>query len=480
MRMILRQKVGFLTMRSSIFRRLLEVNFATIIVSALVIGLSFYVLIYNYTYQTRLDLMRQNIYQIIDLVDYQTTYNQSVATMPFRRDLGIISQSMQSYIFITNTNGVIISSSVSDLNYSVIDLSQFSKVLEGYEVSKTGKIEGLSEHNLLTLAAPITLTNNAVIGAVLICSPMPSIARVSYNVLERLLFSLLLAAVLMIIFSYMMARRLSKPIKEMSIAAGEFSMGNFSKRIKSSGNDEIGQLAESFNSMAASLENTERIRQSFISNVSHDLRTPITSITGFVDGILDGTVPPEKVQDYLQIVSSESKRLALLVNRFLDLSRLEEGEMKLDISSFDINELVCQTIFSFEKRIMGKNIHINMNIKNEKCIVLADKDKIIRVLTNLIDNAVKFTEVGGEITLTVVKDKPVRISVQNTGVEIQPEDLQFIWNRFYKADKSRSMNREGTGLGLFIVKSILDRHKQKIHVSSKDGLTTFTFTLERE
>lgn len=464
-------------MKSTIFRRLIQLNLSTILFSAIVIGISFYLLVTNYSYQSRLDLMRKNAYQIIDLVDYQTTYNQSVATITFRRDLNIISQSMQSYIFITNTKGVIISSSVSDLNYSVIDLSQFSKVLEGQEVSITGKIPTLSDQNLLTLAAPIKLANNTVIGTVLISSPLPSINRVSYDVLKLLIFSLVFAALLMIIITYIMSKRISDPIKEMSIAAAEFSRGSFSKRIIPQSKDEIGQLAESFNSMAASLDNTEKVRKSFISNVSHDLRTPITSITGFVDGILDGTIPQDKVEDYLKIVSSESRRLSTLVNSFLDLSRMDEGAIKLNLSVFDINELVCQTLISFEPRIMEHNIQINLKIDGKR-MVRADKDKIIRVITNLIDNAIKFTNDGGTITISVQKGKQVFVSVQNTGIGISAEDLPFIWNRFYKADKSRGMNREGTGLGLFIVKGILDQHKQKIRVTSKDGLTTFIFTLE--
>ena len=234
-----------------------------------------------------------------------------------------------------------------------------------------------------------------------------------------------------------------------------------------------------FNDMAFHIEKAEDIRNNFISDVSHELRTPMTTIGGFVDGILDGTIPKDRQSDYLVIVKDEIARLSALTNSFLDVTRNSSGKQKLEMTNFDINETIRRTLFNFEQRICEKSLEVDVVFETESCVVKADKDEITRVLTNLIENAIKFTNEGGILRIsTGSRQHEVFVSVYNTGCGIAEEDRKLIFERFYKADKSRSLNREGTGIGLFIVKEIINRHGGNISVKSVEGeYAEFIFTL---
>ena len=232
-------------------------------------------------------------------------------------------------------------------------------------------------------------------------------------------------------------------------------------------------------------ETTEKLRDSmqerdsFVANVTHELRTPMTTISGFLEGILDGTIPEKDRDEYLKVALSESKRLSRLVTNLLQISRIESGENTVNKIVFDINELVRLSLIKFEMMITSKNLEVDLNIDDEKIYVFADKDSITQVLINLINNAVKFTPDGGKIVLDVkvLSDKAF-VSVINTGHGIENDKLEFIWDRFYKVDSSRSTDRGGVGLGLYIVKQIIDMHGEKINVQSVvDDFTRFTFTL---
>ena len=231
--------------------------------------------------------------------------------------------------------------------------------------------------------------------------------------------------------------------------------------------------------MATSLANLENMRKSFISDVSHELRTPMTSISGFVEGILDGTIEENEREQYLQIVLSESKRLSRLVADLLNLTRMENNDTPVNYSQFDINDLTCQEIIKFEKFIDEKNIDVDMDIPDDKVIVRADKDSITQVLINLLNNAVKFTPENGKISVRIwCHQSRCYVEIKNTGDGIPEDKLKYIWDRFYKLDSSRSADRSGFGLGLYIVKSIIAKHNEKIWADSKEGeFTSFTFSL---
>ena len=244
--------------------------------------------------------------------------------------------------------------------------------------------------------------------------------------------------------------------------------------------DELGSLAANINDMATSLDNLEKMRSGFVSDVSHELRTPMTTISGFVEGILDGTIEEDDREKYLSIVLSESKRLSKLVTDLLALTKSENGQAELNITDFDICDLLCQTLVKFEIQIEEKNIEIEMDIPEEKCFVSADKNAITQVLINLMNNAVKFVPENGKVSVRIwTHQSRVYVEIKNTGDGIEKEKIPYIWDRFYKTDSSRGVDRSGFGLGLYIVKSIISNHGEKIWVDSEVGeYTSFAFSLK--
>ena len=268
----------------------------------------------------------------------------------------------------------------------------------------------------------------------------------------------------------------------MKLASKNLTNGDFRARVKVyNKNDEIGELAETFNDMADSIEKSENMRRSFISDVSHELRTPMTTITGFVQGILDNTIPPDKREIYLNVVLDESKRLSKLISDLLDVSKLESDEVSLELSTFNINELIRLSIISFENKFNEKNLTVNAMFESEIEEVVAEKDSIKRVVTNLLDNAIKFSYHKGIIDIsTKRKGNKVYISIKNEGEGISKDDKKTIFERFYKVDKSRSQNKTGVGLGLYIVKRIINKHGEKIWIESEEGkFAEFIFTLKK-
>jgi signal transduction histidine kinase len=282
------------------------------------------------------------------------------------------------------------------------------------------------------------------------------------------------------LISFVATKKQSEPLNEMASAARRFARGEFEIRVKNRGrNDEIGQLTEAFNVMADSLERSERLRRDFIANLSHELKTPMTVISGFAEGLLDGTIKKEDEPRYLGIISSETKRLSRLVRSMLDISMLRSGAgSKVLESSFDISEIIRLAILSLEGNIKDKNLDIIAQLPDERIMTRGDADSITQVVFNLIDNAIKFSNIGGVIELELwTRDTKVYVSVTNQGETIPTNELPQIFERFHKTDKSRSVNRDGVGLGLYIVKMILDSHNEDIFVTSNDGITKFIFTL---
>ena len=229
--------------------------------------------------------------------------------------------------------------------------------------------------------------------------------------------------------------RMVKPLRDMLAATQSFSRGDYTARVQVSSSDEIGQLANEFNDMAEALARNEAMNRSFVANVSHELKTPMTTIGGFVDGILDGTIPEEKHRQYLAIVSEEVKRLSRMVRSMLDLAKIEAGEMKLNPSQFDLNNTVCQVIFSFEQAIEAKHLDI-IGLDVDKVLVSADPDLIHQVIYNLIENAVKFVNDGGYIEVKYHTDSArTLVAIRNSGAGIAPQDLSNVFERFYKTDQ---------------------------------------------
>jgi len=269
-------------------------------------------------------------------------------------------------------------------------------------------------------------------------------------------------------------QRMVDPLKGMCAFAHKFAHGEVDTRITEYTNrkDEIGELAIAFNAMADSLAQAEQKRSEFVANVSHELKTPMTTIAGFADGILDGTIPKDQEDKYLATIADETRRLSRLVRSMLDMSRLEStGEDLTRRREFDISEKIVSTMLSFEARANDKQLDVDLQLPEDSMPVLADPDAITRVLYNLMDNAVKFAAPGSTLCVSLWKSEgKAYVSVRDHGETIPPDDLPFIFDRFHKSDRSRSLDRDGVGLGLYLVKSILDAHGEDIAVTSRDGV----------
>jgi len=295
-------------------------------------------------------------------------------------------------------------------------------------------------------------------------------------------FILIALSVMIVAFvsSFVATKKQAEPLNEMASAARRFARGEFDVRVKDQGRqDEIGQLTEAFNVMADSLESSEQQRRDFIANLSHELKTPMTVIGGFADGLLDGTIPQEDEKRYLGIISSETRRLSRLVKSMLEISTLRAKESSTVFeSSFDISEVARLALLSLDGKIEEKQLDIEAELPDEAIMTRGDADSITQVVFNLIDNAIKFSYPGGVIELEIWKKDPkAYVSVTNRGETIPADELPLIFERFHKADKSRSVNRDGVGLGLYIVKMILDNHNEDIFVTSSAGVTRFLFSL---
>ena len=286
--------------------------------------------------------------------------------------------------------------------------------------------------------------------------------------------------VLTFIISFVATRKMSEPLNEMAGAARRFARGDFAVRVKDSNRqDEVGQLTQAFNAMADSLESSETFRRDFIANISHELKTPMTVISGYTEGLLDGTIPPESEQKYLNVIALETRRLSRLVKGMMEMSSIQStGSGSILDSSFDVTEVVRLALLSLDRKIEGKHLDVEANLPEEAIMTRGDSDAIKQVVYNLIDNAIKFSESGGVIALELWKQGALAyVSIENHGETINEEELPQIFDRFHKGDKSRSADRDGVGLGLYIVKTILDNHNQDIFVESRDGVTKFIFTL---
>ena len=329
---------------------------------------------------------------------------------------------------------------------------------------------------------PITI-NGEFTGFAVVAAPLEgALVENLRNVLRMFLFSAGLALILVTIAVYIMTEKIAKPIRNLENATRCYSSGDFTYRVPEiRSNDELAGLITKFNSMATSLEQLENSRRSFVANVSHEFKTPMTTIGGFINGILDGTIPPEKQGYYLEIVSSEINRLSKMVTMMLNISKIETGNADLTIEQFDISQKLVTTFLGFEQLVSKKNIEIEGFEDLNQIIVHGDSAMIDQVIYNLVDNAVKFTNEGGKISISAATDKKhAYFSVTNSGKGIPEKDISKVFERFYKVDQSRSTDVKSTGLGLFLVKSIVDLHGGTITVeSTPDSFTRFTVKLPK-
>lgn len=408
-----------------------------------------------------------------------------------------ISNAIDADVFITNTDGqVVYCKEILQSNMALytgncmvhnaysVPADIMADTLKR-TVSTTGTLGGALSDIHFVVSSPVVVNGKTVAVVFSTQDVVGGLTPYVAGILRVFSAATLFAFAMAFILVYLVSLRLTKPLREMSAAAKQYATGDFSKRIpiKSGshifGNDETDELITAFNSMAQALATLEMSRRSFVANVSHELKTPMTTIGGFIDGILDGTIEPEKETQYLKIVSDEVKRLSRLVTGMLNMSKIEAGELELKPVKFDISEMIFRTLLSFEQIIDKKHIEIKGLDSFESNSIVADKDMINQVVYNLIDNAVKFTPEGGYIEVSSKADsEKVIVRIRNSGMGIPGDEIDKIFERFYKIDKSRSYDVKGAGMGLYIVKTIIELHGGNIVARSEQGqYTEFIFQL---
>ena len=348
-------------------------------------------------------------------------------------------------------------------------------------ISNTGNLCGFFDKGHCTYGVALYAPDSRFIGAVIASTDSIGMSQLLEAMDNTVLMSTLWIMLAALIAVYFITERMVAPLKSMSRAAKSFAKGKFDARVTVTGSDEIAELAVAFNNMAENLATANEMQRSFVANVSHDLRTPMTTISGFIDGILSGAIPEEKHEYYLGVISEEVRRLSRLVTALLDISRMQAGERKFTMADFDICELSRQVLISFEQKIEAKKLDVSFECDSDRMDVIGDRDAIHQVLYNICDNAIKFSHDGGKYDIRITeKDKRIHVSVYNEGVGIPSEDVARIFDRFYKSDKSRGLDKSGVGLGMYISRTIIDAHGEKIWAESELGKwCRFTFTLPK-
>lgn len=363
---------------------------------------------------------------------------------------------------------------------AVIPRNIMNEVNNNVRLEEFETLEGVFDAPHFFYTAPVFTDDGYVCGTVFACSSSAVQDELLGVMIKTIIIASLWIMLAALVAVYIITQRVIGPLKDMSRMAKDFAAGNFAARVPVRGNDEVAELAVAFNNMADSLSRLEVMRNTFVANVSHDLRTPMTTISGFIDNILSGAIPSEKRSYYLELIRTEVQRLARLVTSLLDISRIQAGDRKFDLRPFDICEMARRILISFESKIEAKHLDVEFFCDEERLHAIADHDAIYQILYNLCDNAVKFSKEGGKlsVSLTLAEEHRVTVSVYNEGEGIAAADLPFIFERFYKGDKSRGLDKSGVGLGLFISKTIIDAHHERIWAESEEGkFCRFLFTL---
>ncbi len=392
----------------------------------------------------------------------------------------VIADAVDATVFMANTDGVILMSSDGNNSVYIGKSEPADLVGDADALFVISDIDGLFDERQYVGIAPVRI-NNHVLGYVFVVTPATTVFVTLSSHFQIYLMSAIGALIVSSAVVYLLCYRFVRPLKQMASVTRRFASGDFSGRVKVRGKDEVAELGEALNHMAISLSSLETMRRSFIANVSHELKTPMTTISGFIDGVLDGTIPPEKERQYLKIVSDEVKRLSRLVHSMLDISRIDSGEMKMNKVRFDLMDVIGGVLLSSEQRIEKKRLNITGLDDEESYEVDGDYDLLNQVLYNLIDNAIKFTNEGGHIDIRLQKtDRRIVCSIRNTGEGIPAQEMPQIFERFYKSDRSRSLDKNGMGIGLYIVKTVIGLHDGEITVRSvQNEFTEFAFWLPR-
>ncbi len=473
-------------MRKSISTRFFYATSMLLLAGIALMGSMQFYLTSEFFKQERNSSLENTVDLTIKIMESYATSDSNLPAMAnavnVTRELFLTASATENLIIITDLDGTILICNDDTMSKQYLGEQIPRHMLS--EVLQTGHIDGMSSFNgffnnaYYYAGKPIFLNENVHVGYVYALSDASMLFGYMSSAMSIFILSAGLMLVVLSLLSILITARMTTPLRLIADAATRFGKGDFSIRVDVKGEDELMQLARSFNTMADSLEKIDTSRASFMGNIAHELRTPMTTIKGFVDGMIDGTIPPESYDHYLKIVSEESGRLTRLIKNMLDITKLESNEYNVNAEYYDIWENITGVVFAGEKRIADKNIKLK-GFTPVRTLVYADSDLIYQVIYNLFDNAIKFCEENGEIEFFVQPSKDeVTVRIRNTGEGIAPEGLQYVFERFYKEDKSRGLNTMGSGLGLHICKVLVGMSGGHIWVESNYGKDcTFSFTL---
>lgn len=448
----------------------------------------FSLLVFYSTYATKkalIDERREVLSNEAFLIAEQTIggYIQGVYNLEqARKNLDYYSKTLKASVWLADKNGDIIA--FSNVNTDTFTPKNIYTLNKDFNLNQAQSFQGnffeCFKSEVITEAIPI-LTYEKPNGMVFIHATVDQLKNVQADMIQVIYVPFLIMLIISFVLLGIISGKIMRPIKKINAVAEEYATGNFDTKMDIHSNDEIGQLASTLEYMASELSKLDEYRKSFISNISHDFRSPLTSIKGYIEAIQDGTIPPEKQDKYLNIVVEETKRLTKLTSSLLELNNYDTYGLWLVLKDFDIVELVKKALRSYEGKCLERNISLVLNNHVANPTVNADKTKIQQVIYNLLDNAIKFTPDGNSIyaTLTEKNDK-IFVSIKDEGCGIPEESLNKIWVRFYKADASRGKDKQGTGLGLSITREIIKAHNENINVVSTEGVgSEFTFSLSK-
>ena len=473
--------MGVSCVKQSLFSRYFRLCITIILSSVIVLGLMLLLLSAQYFKQENLDSLQQKASQAALILEknYESNDRQYIDSLTARDALSILSTASEADFFLVDPSGrTLLCKDTGRCRHStyIIDEKIMAQALSsGYRgVTTLGGIYLASNY---VVGVPI-YSDNVVIGTVFAGASADGMTNFLTDVFRIFLIGALLVILVAGTVVYFSTEAMVRPLRAMVQATNSFARGDFSARVPVEGDEEIQQLSRAINNMAANLATLEETRRSFIANVSHELKTPMTTIGGFVDGILDGTIPSDRYPYYLGIISAEVRRLSRMVVSMLNISRMEAGELPLNPQPVDVHELVCRTFLGFEQPIEEKKIEVQ-GLDTGRAMAEADPDLVSQIVYNLIENAVKFTPEQGTISVSYHNDgRMLRVSIRNTGDGIPKEEIPHLFERFYKSDRSRSIDKKGVGLGLYIVKTLVHLQGGEITVRSAAGeYTEFGFTL---
>ena len=480
---------------NSMYRRMMTVMICLIALCMLLLGTGFAALSYRYHQGEVRQTIQRDITYISNYANAAVSEGATLNSESFRSYLSSVALISDTTILLCQTDGTIVHATGKDLAGRSITGLQIptwatASLLNNMDFEATTSFNNLFNTECFVTGVPIvtyimdpltgdTATSSPT-GLLFIAADATSAISFLTNTIQLFLVTAAVVLLISLVICSVTVQRMTDPLKVMKDAAHKFARGEVGTRVTqfAARKDEIGELAVAFNAMADSLAQAEQKRSEFVANVSHELKTPMTTIAGFADGILDGTIPPDKERESLQVISSETRRLSRLVRRMLELSRLQSSERVAAQEQFDAEEVLLRVLVSLEAKITEKNLDVETDLPPGPVMVWGDPDAVTQVCYNLLDNAVKFSSPGGRLSLKITtRGGKAYIAIGNQGETIPPDQLTHIFDRFHKADSSRSAHKEGVGLGLYIVKTILNTYKEDITVTSQDGYTEFTFTL---